>query len=528
MPVGVPVEAQPMEQVGVDFGTATTLVARSMGPGACLVVPVGLSTSWLPSVARLDGADVVVGEAAEQADADQVIRSVKRAITQRRDTVVVGGADDVEADRVITALLAMVVERAGRAGLPLNHRNAQVRLGCPAMWDGAQRRRLLTLADRAGLPVGDASLVDEPVAAGLAWLSHRYLGYGERPSGRLLVLDMGGGTLDIAVLSVHGGPMPEVTVEASLGLATAGDTLDTAMARDLADVMVDHGIDPEQHPRPELAWALLERAAREAKVRLSTVVEHPVVLPRMLGYPKVIRYLREDLEEAFASQLDGAENLAVAALRAARGARGLDPASLRGMSRAELAADVDHVLLVGGMTRVPVVAARFAEFLPRARLYADAGVPPEEAVVAGLAGSGHERISLNRPGFDLVLDWDRSRRRVPVYDAYSPLFEPWQLYSGYSDLRYERRLVAPDVPSAGDGVLRAVAAGGVAVPLTVDGRTQPGLPVQFGPGEIVVQVSGDGRLSLVDGTGIETRVRVERWPAANRAEDAGLTLWRES
>ena len=53
------------------------------------------------------------------------------------------------------------------------------------------------------------------------------------------------------------------------GLATAGDMLDAAMARDLADVMVDHGIDPERHPQPELAWALLERAARETKVRLS-------------------------------------------------------------------------------------------------------------------------------------------------------------------------------------------------------------------------------------------------------------------
>jgi molecular chaperone DnaK len=516
-----------MEQVGVDFGTATTLVARGTGPGASMVVPLGLSTSWLPSVARLDGADVVVGEDAEAASPEQVIRSVKRAITQRRETVVVGGADDVDADRVITAVLRAVVERSAQAGLTLNRRGAQVRLGCPAMWDGAQRRRLLTLADAAGLPITDGSLVDEPVAAGLAWLSHRFLGFGERPTGRLLVVDMGGGTLDIAVLTVHGGPVPEVTVEASLGLATAGDMLDAAMARDLADVMVDHGIDPERHPQPELAWALLERAARETKVRLSTVTEHPVVLPRILGYPNVIRYLREDLEEAFASQLDGAENLTVAALRAARGARGLDAVSLRGVSRADLAADVDYVLLVGGMSRIPAVAARFAGFLPRARHYADAGVVPEEAVVAGLAGAGHERISLNRPGFDLVVDWDRGRRRVPVYEAYTPLFEPWQLYSGYSDLRYERRLAAPDVPTSGEGVLRAVAVGGVAVPLTLDGRAQPGIPVRFSPAGIVVQVSGDGRLVLADGEEQATTVRVERWPAPNGAEDAGLTLWRE-
>jgi molecular chaperone DnaK len=516
-----------MEQVGVDFGTATTLVARRTGPGSTMVVPIGLSTSWLPSLGRLDGPGLVVGEAAEQASPEAVIRSVKRAITQRRDTVVVGGVDGVEADPVITAILTTVVARAAQAGLDLNRRGIQVRLGCPAMWDGAQRRRLLTLADRAGLPIGDSSLVDEPVAAGLAWLSHRYLGYGERLAGRLLVVDVGGGTLDIAVLTVHGGPLPELTVEASLGLPIAGDTLDAAMARDLADVMVDHGIDPERHPHPGLAWALLERAARETKVRLSTAFEHPVVLPRMLGYAGVIRYLREDLEEAFSSQLDGTENLAVAALRASRSARGTDPVSLRAVSRADLVSEVDFVLLVGGLSRIPAVAARFARLLPNARVFTDAGVHPEEAVVAGLAGAGHERISLNRPGFDLVLDWDRSRRRVPVYDAYTPLFEPWQLYSGYSDLLYERRLAVPDVPATGEGVLRAVAAGGVAVPLTVDGRVQPGLPVQFGPDGILVQLGGDGRIGLVDGAGIPTRVRVERWPVANGAEETGLTLWRE-
>ena len=108
----------------------------------------------------------------------------------------------------------------------------------------------------------------------------------------------------------------------------------------------------------------------------------------MLGYQNVIRYLRGDLEAAFAAQLDGAENLTVAALRAARGDARLDAVSLRGVSRADLAADVDYVLLVGGMSRVPAVAARFAGLLPRARHYTDAGVAPEEAVVAGLAGAG--------------------------------------------------------------------------------------------------------------------------------------------
>ena len=84
------------------------------------------------------------------------------------------------------------------------------------------------------------------------------------------------------------------------------------------------------------------------------------------------------------------------------------------------------------------------------------------------------------------------------------------------------------MPTSGEGVLRAVAVGAVAVPLTLDGRVEPGLPVRFGPAELMVQLSGDGRIVLVDGAGEATTVRVERWPAANGAEDAGLTLWREA
>jgi molecular chaperone DnaK (HSP70) len=67
---------------------------------------------------------------------------------------------------------------------------------------------LLAIARRAGLPVAEAALVDEPVAAGIAWLTYRFLAHGERPTGSLLVFDMGGGTLDVAVLSVAGWAQP--------------------------------------------------------------------------------------------------------------------------------------------------------------------------------------------------------------------------------------------------------------------------------------------------------------------------------
>jgi molecular chaperone DnaK (HSP70) len=527
---------------GLDFGTATTLLARRNAAGAASVVPLGRVTSWLPSVARVDGAALVVGEAADESCPELVIRSVKRAITQGRTAVSAGShlfetglteaglveaglvqaglveAGQVDADRVITAILATAAQRAEQAGLVL----PAVRLGCPAMWDGRQRRRLVGLATAAGLTVAGPP-VDEPVAAGIAWLTHRYLGYGERPAGRVLVVDMGGGTLDIAVLAVVGGPTPEVSVLASFGVAVAGDALDAAIARDLAAEMARNRIDPAWHPRPDLAWALLERAAREAKLRLSVVPEHPVVLPPAMGYPHVIRYRREQLDEAFAPQLDGAESLAIAAVRAARAVRGTtDPAGLRAFGRDELAGDIDYVLLAGGMSRMPSLGARMSALFVDAQIHDDAGVAPEETVVAGLARAGHVRVSSDRPGFDLVLAFDGGRRTL--YEGHTPLYQPWQIYNGHSAVGFEARLAPADLPAAGDGALIAIGPAGQPVPVRLDGRAVRGLPVRFGPGELVLRIGADRRIALLDPAGGELAVRAERWPDPYGAEHAGLDL----
>ncbi len=474
----------------------------------------------------------MVGEDADVVSPEQVIRSVKRAITNRSETFTVVASSDsgpervieVHADEAIAAVLRETVARARAAGLALGGPRP-VRLGCPAMWDGGQRRRMLAIATGPACRWPSSALVDEPVAAGVAWLAHRYLAGGERPTGRLLVFDMGGGTLDVAVLAVTGGPQPEIAVQSCLGMAMAGDALDTAIARDLALEMAQHEVDVSQHARPELAWALLERAAREAKVRLSHAEEHPVVLPRQLAYPHVLRYHREQLEAAFQSQMDGAESLVVSALRAARLAQQpATAAELRAISRAELAAGIDFVLLVGGMSRIPYVARRLAAFFPEARLYDDAGVPPEEAVVAGLADpAGYDRIRLHRPAFDVVLDCEYGR--IVAYEAYTPLYEPWQVYSGHSALGYERRLRPPEVPTRGFGTLRAVSTTGGPLRMLVDGQQIDGLPVRLGLEDIVFGITCDGRIDIVDGLGETQALRADGWPVPGR-DNAGPVLHR--
>ena len=189
---------------------------------------------------------------------------------------------------------------------------------------------------------------------------------------------------------------------ASLGVAVAGDALDLAIARDVAAEMAANRVDVAMHPQPELAWALLERAARDAKVRLTAAGEYPIVLPRQLAYPAPVRYYRAQLEDAFRAQIDGAENLIISALRAARMASmtsdRVTAGQLRAAGRGDLMAGVDFVLLAGGMSRIPYVARRLGELFPGATIYDSAGVAPEETVVAGLADTvGYERVTLQRP-----------------------------------------------------------------------------------------------------------------------------------
>src|SRR5690349_6909830 len=142
--------------VAIDFGTTTSFVARRNGSGQAVVVPLSTGTPWMSSVAAYNGISLVVGDE-ESFPPEQLIRSVKRAITERWQTIPVGpGGIEIDVDEVIAAIFTEIRNRAGGA-----LGGGDVRLGCPAMWDGAQRKRLIRIAKSAGLSVTDATLIDE-------------------------------------------------------------------------------------------------------------------------------------------------------------------------------------------------------------------------------------------------------------------------------------------------------------------------------------------------------------------------------
>ncbi|MEU6036055.1 Hsp70 family protein [Actinomadura sp. NPDC047616] len=516
--------------IGVDFGTSTSLLAERSGTLPVDVVPLGRSRTWFPSLAGYRGGQLLLGEDAENLPIEQIIRSVKGAITDGRRYVQItddSGSRQIDADHVIVSLLGEIARRAEAAGRPLSVSD-EVRLGCPAMWDGEQRARLRGLAVQAGLPVSPSALIDEPIAAGIAWLTDRYLSHGERPQGRVLVFDMGGGTLDIAVLEVEGGPSPSISVLSALGRQLAGDRLDTAIAAELTETLIDQRSASADQLHSEWMQAVILREARKGKIQLSTRERHRILFQgvKTIQLP-VVTYTRRQLEECFKPQMDEAVRLVWAALRAAKQTENFthSPTGLREMRDDRLAGDIDYVLLAGGMSRIPYVRRRIGALFPDAVVYDNAGVDADEAIVAGLADPiGYDRLNLHRPGFDFVLEYEEGgqTRIHTVYRAFTPFYSPEDAFTK-SFLGYEVR--GEDFPGPGHGRarLRVRSVSGEFLRLRYEGRSSDGLNLKLGH-NMVFKIYCNGRMVIRDGDRRTWTLRVDQWPVIRGSNHAELVL----
>lgn len=515
-----------MRAVGVDFGTTTSLVSQGFAGRQPQVVPIGRTTSWLPSLVGLDPhGKMRCGDDAADLPPERVKRSIKRCITRNESTLTLDDGTPLDADAGIGGVLASVAHEARSGGLELSAETT--RLGCPAMWTGPQRQRLLDIADAAGLPVSDHTLIDEPVAAGVAWVQHQRA-QGREVQGKLLVVDMGGGTLDVALLDVHAELAfdPEISVLSSFGVDEAGDALDDAIATDLERELDGLGVDTDQ-----LGRGLVVQAARDAKQQLT---HHPDTVVAVRGAQQTIPqlpYTRERLEVVFEPQLRKAERLILAVVAGAQltyeGKR--STVDIRRLTPERLAADVDFVLLAGGMARVPALARMIERLFPGVDLYTDAGVPADAAIVAGLAETvAYERVNLPRPPFSFVLEYLRNgvQQQSPVYEAYAPFYEPWMAMQ-LMDLRHEWRPGRGALPTNGHGWLRIYTAGGEPVELKIADQPESGaIQVAFGHRAPAVTIRPDGRVSVIDGRDRRVAFRIPRWPVIRGADHAVLELMR--
>jgi molecular chaperone DnaK (HSP70) len=493
----------------IDFGTSTTLVAQA---GGIESIGVGFDPSLPSVVGYANDGGLVIGEEAIDLPPTQVVRSIKRSITERREFVPVdlpSGLRDIVVDDLVGHLLHEAVRRAAARGLDLATPGA-LRLGCPAMWDGRQRRRLLEAAGRAGLSLTLESLVDEPVAAGIAWLA-------ANPSDadaplRVVVFDMGGGTLDIAVLDVRGPHHRDVSVLAALGAPEGGDSLDESIADDLDFALARYGVDTDRLPRPERARELLLDAARRVKVRLSTEDEAPVVMPIDTFGRTDIWYSREQLNAVFGRQLDRAEQYLAAALRVARITEraGRSARDIARLAMDSLVADVDLVLLSGGMSQIPYVGERLRRLFPTTTRIEPATAAPAHAVALGLArAQGYGRVNMYRPAFDVAVEWDSGRRFKTAYEAFTPLVEAVQVARGSADLRFVRTGADLSLPKQGNGKLRVKSYSDSEVRATIGGEKLDGFPITFGD-RFEISIYPNGRIKVVDATG-DREGQIEDW-----------------
>ncbi|MBC7596850.1 MAG: Hsp70 family protein [Kineosporiaceae bacterium] len=512
--------------IGLDFGTSTSLLAQSTLLRNS-IVPLGATTSWLPSIAALDGDNWFLCDDASSLPEDQTVRSIKRMITLGDHTATLSdGVNfvEVDADSVIVSILSKIAFIANDAFLDLGEPDA-VRLGCPAMWDGEQRRRLVRLANAAGIPVGSATVIDEPIAAGVEWVSQR-VAAGHTIRGKVLVFDMGGGTLDVAVLNVDAAPgrEPSISVQSAVSDVKAGDSLDEAMTANLEREFAARGVPIGSGIQRDELRGWIKAAVRRAKLELTDMTETTVVV----GHPRVdfppVPYSREELEDAFRPQMVEAMDVVWRALRAALMTQvkspteqvSLTPRQARGLTESELTRGVTAVILAGGMSQIPMVQNELAEHFGADLVHLGTGsTGVAELIALGLSNdSTYERMNLHRPGFDILLRWtDEASSEVReelVYAAYTPLY---RVDDAINTDQVKYRWAGPSsLPTKGEGMLVVRSTANEPIAFRVADREVEGLRFQFGRGEFLVTLEPNGRVFWKDSTGRQTVVRVARWP----------------
>ena len=344
--------------VGIDLGTTNSVVSVMEG-GEPTVIANAEGARTTPSVvAWSKSGEVLVGEVAKRqavTNPDRTVRSVKRHIGTDWTTDIEGKA---YTPQEISARVLMKLKRDAEAYLGEDVTQAVITV--PAYFDDAQRQATKEAGEIAGLEV--LRLVAEPTAAALA--------YGLEKSGEqtILVFDLGGGTFDVSVLEIAEGvfDVRSTAGDSKLG----GDDWDDA----LIDWMVtsfknDHGVDLS---KDRMAMQRLKEAAEKAKIELSSSQETSINLPFLTATDAGPLHFEATLSRAKFNELtaDLLERCEGPFTRAIKDA---------GIATS----DIDHVILVGGSTRIPAVQELVARLTGGKEPHK--GVNPDEVVAVGAA-----------------------------------------------------------------------------------------------------------------------------------------------
>ncbi len=370
--------------IGIDLGTTNSCVSIMEGGDTKIIEnPEGGRTT--PSmVAISDNQERLVGQIAKRqavTNPENTVFGIKRLIGRKYDSA--------EVQKDITVLPYKIEKAAnGDVGIRLGgkmhspaeissfilaniKKTAEEYLGetitdavitVPAYFSDSQRQATKDAGKIAGLNV--LRIVNEPTAASLAY------GLDKKADEKIVVFDLGGGTFDVSILEIGDGVFEVKATNGDTHLG--GEDFDLKLIDYLADEFnKDQGIDLRND---KMALQRLKEAAEKAKIELSTSVQTDVNLPFITADASGPKHLnlkitRAKLEGLFSDLLDNLEQPCRVALKDA------------GLS----ATDINEVILVGGMTRMPAVQERVKRIFGKEP---NKGVNPDEVVAMGAAIQG--------------------------------------------------------------------------------------------------------------------------------------------
>jgi molecular chaperone DnaK len=368
--------------IGIDLGTTNSCVAVIEG-GEPAVIPNAEGGRTTPSVVAFtkDGQRLVGAPARRQqvTNPENTIFSIKRFMGRKFDEVteemtivpyevVKGPNDDVRvtaagkeyAPPEISAMILQKLKTDAEAYLGETVTDAVVTV--PAYFNNAQREATKDAGKIAGLNV--LRIINEPTAASLAY------GLEKESDQTILVFDLGGGTFDVSVLELGEGVFEVKATNGDNHLG--GDNFDKAIVDWMAsEFKKDQGIDLAQD---RMALQRLYEAAEKAKIELSSTMTTQINLPFITATPEGPKHLDLQLTRAKLNELT-ADLLE----------RTVGPTKQVLADAGIQASGIDHVVLVGGMTRMPAVVDKVKELIGKDP---HKGVNPDEVVAVGAAIQG--------------------------------------------------------------------------------------------------------------------------------------------
>ena len=369
--------------IGIDLGTTNSCVYVMEGKEPkCITNPEGGRTT--PSVVAFTDKERLVGEIAKRqavTNPKRTIFAIKRLMGRKYDSGEVerwkenspyaivktpNGDAGVEVDgRVYSApeISAMILAKLkSDAEAYLGETVTEAVITVPAYFNDAQRQATKDAGRIAGLEV--KRIINEPTAASLAY------GSDKKTNEKICVFDLGGGTFDISILEVGDGVVEVRSTNGDTFLG--GEDFDQRIINWLVEEFrKDKGIDLSQD---SMALQRLKEAAEKAKKDLSTAMEAEINLPFITANQSgpqhlLIKLTRAKLESLVSDLVDRTEEPCNQALTDA----GLAPK------------DVNEILLVGGMTRMPLVQQTVGKFFGKEP---NRSVNPDEVVAMGAAIQG--------------------------------------------------------------------------------------------------------------------------------------------